>query len=862
MNDLHTDPHLLEREGELQFIVAAGAEALRGDGRVIAVTGDAGAGKSSLVRVTSSQLSGMRTLRGNCDPLSTPRPLGPIRDILVELGSSSAIEDAARMPPGEVAEKLFALLASEPTVAIVEDAQWIDEASVDVLRFLARRIGALPLLLLVTYRHGELGASHPLRLLLGDLARGERASTVTLRPLSEAAVAQLIAGTRLDAASVLRATGGNPFFVTEIARRPEEQLPASVRDAVLASAAGLSATDLETLQLLASAPDGVDDRLLVVLPIDLPALRRMEGTGLLARSGRGIAFRHELARLAVEDSIPPGARAGLHARLLEALEASGSREWAVLTHHARAARDHDRTTRFALAAAEEAVKTGAHLEAAAFFSQALEHLDGSPAERARLLERLSFEQYMVNQLDAAIASITEAMRLWEATGDRAGLAAAHEKRSTFAYYSAQRADAEHHAQIAAEIAEQAGDEVGLGAAMASRGFLAYRRNALDQAAPDLTTAHEIADRNGPRILALQCEILESASSVLCGNTGDRDQLVAHIDAAAAASYDELASMGFTNLAGIDAEQRRFRQAEELLGRSIPFAIDRDITLCQATQTAVRARVQLLRGRWQAAREDANAVLEAQWAPIARFWPHLSLGVLAVRRGEAAESIHQAWRLAAQLDEPLLTLAVLSALAERVWLTGEDDSRVREAAKTLASLRATPGLEWSLGELAVWLKRIGIEIPDQLPVAEPYALMLRGEAREAAAWWRGTGAPFDEAMALLWSDDEEDQWAAVATFDAMDAKATADRARQELRRRGVTSLPPRPRATTRANPAGLTNRQLEVARLIARGLTNAELAQRLYISEKTADHHVSAVLGKLGLVSRREVVRRAAEFGLD
>ena len=83
----------------------------------------------------------------------------------------------------------------------------------------------------------------------------------------------------------------------------------------------------------------------------------------------------------------------------------------------------------------------------------------------------------------------------------------------------------------------------------------------------------------------------------------------------------------------------------------------------------------------------------------------------------------------------------------------------------------------------------------------------------------------------------------------------------MRDRGVANVPHRPRTSTLANPSGLTNRQLDVAKLVARGLTNAEVAQRLYISPKTADHHVSAVLTKLGLTNRREVISQAQLLGL-
>ena len=154
--------------------------------------------------------------------------------------------------------------------------------------------------------------------------------------------------------------------MSEVAKDPDRPLPTSVRDAVLARTADVDRDDFEVLQLAATAPDRLDDRVLPALGVDLPTLRRLHGTGLLLRDSIGLVFRHELARLAVESTIPAGGAAPLHARLLDALEAIEPRDLAVLTHHAVAARDGCRAERYARAAAEEAMRTGAHTEAVSY----------------------------------------------------------------------------------------------------------------------------------------------------------------------------------------------------------------------------------------------------------------------------------------------------------------------------------------------------------------------------------------------------------------------------------------------------------------------------------------------------------------
>jgi DNA-binding CsgD family transcriptional regulator len=288
-----------------------------------------------------------------------------------------------------------------------------------------------------------------------------------------------------------------------------------------------------------------------------------------------------------------------------------------------------------------------------------------------------------------------------------------------------------------------------------------------------------------------------------------------------------------------------------------------VPICSYWQTGVRARMRLLQGRWQASLEDAGHVLAQSGMPLANLWPHLVLGLVELRRhGTDRGHFDAAWQVAEGLDEPLRRLPVLSALAERAWLTGQSDARVSTLAPDLMrSTGSTPAGAWGAGELAVWLHRLGILDERPVHLAPPYLMVLEGRHVAAAEWWRGTGATYDEALALADSDDPDHQVRALERLDQLNAAAVADRLRLVMRQRGVPSVPPRPRSSTLANPSGLTNRQLDVAKLVARGLTNAEIAQQLYISPKTADHHVSAVLTKLGVPNRRQVVLVAQEIGL-
>ena len=234
--------HLLEREPHLAQLGEHLRQAAMGQGRLVLVGGEAGVGNTTLVdefcRLAASTAPVLRT---SCDSLSTPGPLGPVRDLAPALG----LQIDRPSTEGDTREELLrAVLAAfaarpEPTVVIGEDAHWADGATLELLRFLGRRIGALRTLFVVTYRDDEIGVDHPFRLVLGDLATATAVHRISVLPLSEESVCQLAAGSGRDSSALHRLTGGNPFFLTEVLGAESESVPSSVGDAVLARAARL-----------------------------------------------------------------------------------------------------------------------------------------------------------------------------------------------------------------------------------------------------------------------------------------------------------------------------------------------------------------------------------------------------------------------------------------------------------------------------------------------------------------------------------------------------------------------------------------------------------------------------------------------
>jgi len=274
---------LLERDRELTTLVDAAREAVRGIGSVVLLHGEAGIGKSSLVSAIRSELpDGTRMLVGSCDPLSTPRTLGPFRDLTDAVGPRLA----QALQSGERDQVMDALLAElrqpPPSALVIEDVHWADEATVDTLRFLVRRIAQLPVVLLLTYRDDELSRDQPLTQLLGDASHAEQVHHLSPQRLTGPAVRQLVAGSSLDADEVFALSDGNPYFVSElVASAVGSNVPPTVVDAVLGRLRRLSPAHQDIVELLAVVPSSIDRQLLDALVSDHSATAAAEQRGLL-----------------------------------------------------------------------------------------------------------------------------------------------------------------------------------------------------------------------------------------------------------------------------------------------------------------------------------------------------------------------------------------------------------------------------------------------------------------------------------------------------------------------------------------------------------------------------------------------------
>jgi AAA ATPase domain len=345
---------LLEREPLLAHLRALHAGVVETGGAMVFVSGEAGIGKSALTRGFCDALPvGTAVHRGFCDALGTPRALGPLHD----MARTSLAGLGRLLTGGEDRHSVFTafldLIGAGPSVTVIEDAHWADEATLDLLLFVGRRVGDLPATVVVTYRTEEVGRDHPLRRVLGDLASERSVHRLSVPALSEVAVVALAEPFGRDGAQLHAVTGGNPFFVTEALGAPAEHIPVTVRDAVLARASRLGVSARAILDVVALVPDRAEVTLLAsVLAAETAALDDCIGSGMLVAEGPTVRFRHELARRAVEGDVPAARASQAHARILAHLVATDAVDPTRLSYHADAAGDAAAVLLYAPIAAE------------------------------------------------------------------------------------------------------------------------------------------------------------------------------------------------------------------------------------------------------------------------------------------------------------------------------------------------------------------------------------------------------------------------------------------------------------------------------------------------------------------------------
>lgn len=785
-----TATDLVERDEPLATLKAAYEAAASGHGQVALVSGEPGIGKTALVSRFAADLPDGHVLWGACDDLLTPRPLGPLRDIAggVSAPLKSMIID------GTAPHEIHSLLIDElnrspsPTVLVIDDAHWADDATLDAVTFIGRRIAALPAMLVLTFRTGEDAAAGPLHAALAAV-RSSMPLYLELTPLSHQAVASL-AGDRSN--EVYSATGGNPFFVSELLTTVPDAVPPSVTHAVVGRAARLSDEARYLVDLVSVVPTRINTAVLDgVMPNWAMPAEEAERQHLLQVNAEHVQFRHELARNAILSNVPGARRRRLHAEVLDVLLKIGA-DPADIVHHAEAAGATEITADYALVAARRAAAVGSNREAYAHFVRAAKVADRlALPEQAALFEEFATIAYLVVRMDEAFSAIDRAITTYEGLADHAAVGRCIRFRSRLHWYAGHNADAQMDARAAIAILQPLGDSEELARAYSGLSQLAmlasdeatalsWGRRAVDLATKlgdDRTKAHALVNIGSVEIATDpdRTATLWQAHQ-LADTVGDRHEAVR-----------ALLNVSYTGLAWIRPDL-----AWGSISRAIAYADEYQIDTLLAYARCTSAWLQLREGDLEAAENIALAEFNSD-TTVTQLLTTTILTELAVRRGDpaAAQRLADLSARADRTGELQRIVPVLELETEWAITTGAPMPE-RHFASTFAMCDtiARPVGGWAAASLAGWAAVAGIETNFGEPGSPVHGAMVRRDWAAAADAFGAAGWTYHRALMLSLLDDEPALAEALKIARRLGTRPLINRVVARLRERGLNPAPTR------------------------------------------------------------------------
>ncbi|AMJ62295.1 ATP-binding protein [Bosea sp. PAMC 26642] len=858
---------IIERDSSLERLRYLMESAKEGRGHLVAIVGPAGVGKSTLAAAaqTVADPEG-RVLWGACDDFAIAEPLGAVNDLArqVKWDMQSVLRRDGRLAAFSEAFSLFNNTATYNLI-VIEDIQWADGATLDFIRYMGRRIRSSKILLLITARNDDTKSLSKLRHALADIP-ADRAERIEVLPFSESGVIQLAEAQALDGREIHRITGGNAFFVTELLRETKNSMPASVRDAVLTRASYLPSNGRDALNAVSIFPAGVGLAIVesVLKAGAILALDICIDYGLLRCMDGQYAFQHEIARQVIEQALPISRRRVLNTEALKALRCVENAPLAQLVHHAREANDIAAVCELAPLAAEQAASVSAHREAVRHYEAALTHASSLDANvRADLYERYAFECHLIGEIARAIVAQKSALALRISSGDRAKEGDGRRWLSRLSYLAGNRIDADQFGQEALSLLEPLGPSPELAMAYSNLSHLAMLASDVESASAFGNRALQMSEPlicDRPDIL---CHALNNVGSAIHWHDADsgRSYLARSLEIALANGFQDHAARTFTNRSWLELNQFPNRHAARFLADGISYCTEHDLDTWRDFMRGYLTEFLIQRGRWDEAQRIACSVVEGKTASaLARYPSVIAFARIRTRRGiDAEDLLNEASQFLDAGMELQRLVPYASLMAERAWLGLGD----RQAASTLLekaqSMAPDPVY---ISEVLFWKYMLDgdVGLTATQGLAPPLRMLVTGEWQEAATVWQAADFPYESALALL-AGDVDALYRALEIFGRLGADPVAEQIRDLIRRRSGRVAPRGPRASTKANAAGLTRREMDVLRLVELGKSNKEIGNLLFVTAKTVDHHISAILSKLNAKSRGQAAALARTAGL-
>jgi len=861
---------LIERADFLNSLQMKFESVTEGEGHCILLSGEAGIGKTSLIKsFYNEKKDNCKIYQGTCDALFTPRPLAPIYDIIWQIQKDTQENELHNVERSLLFNQLFIGLEQQkkPVIIIIEDIHWADEATLDFIKFFARRISRIHCLFILSYRDNEILDNHPLRNVLGQLP-SDSLTRLQLQHLSRHAVEKMAEERGYKGEDVFSISGGNPFYVTEILASYSPGVPDNIKDAILSVYHRQEKGTKNAWEICSVIPEGLEiSRFAKIKASWDEGMDHCFALQIIIVKKNRVVFKHELYRRTIEGSLSPFKRIALNKKMLElfldSFEAEGEIERIV--HYAKNANENKLVVKYAPIAARQAACVGAHIEASKLFLTAIEYSDGNDEDQmVEFYESYAYECYLTNQTKDAIIYQGKALKIWQKKNEVERAGNSLRFLSRLWWFDGNRQEAEKYGKQAVEILVSRPASKAKAMAYSNMSQLKMlsddKTECIEWGNKAIEMAKEIED---DEILS---HAMNNVGSILWkvnfSNESGKKMLFESLDIALKNSFHEHAARSYSNIASIYLLYKEYELAKQVLEDGINYCEERNLDASKNYKLYAKARIFLETGDWQrAATILENLVSNPSQVGSVKISALATLAIIKIRKGEedALVYLSEAKQLALKTKEHHRILPVMIAELEYEWLTGKQRITEEELKLSNELIQRVDNIFLN-SEFSFWLQKVrkkDLCLPD---LYEPYKLLKEGKSRLAAAFWEAKDCPFEKALALF-TGNEDDMKNALLIFQQMGADAVYEKIKMEMRAVGIKKIPRGLRESTKANPAQLTNRELDVLNLLQKGIQNKEIAGALFISPKTADHHISNILFKLDVKSRAMAVTEAVRLGI-
>ena len=861
---------LIEREDVLQTLETNFESIKKGEGHCILISGEAGIGKTSLIKSFSKEKKDhCKVYQGTCDALFTPRPLAPVFDIIWQMSNNTPRNEVHNLDRTVLFNHLFYELEQQnkPAIIIIEDIHWADEATLDFIKFFARRVTRIHCLVILSYRDNEIVGNHPMRNVLGQLP-ADSFTRIQLSPLSRQAVEKMAEERGYKGEDVFSISGGNPFYVTEILASYSPGVPDNIKDSIISVYNRQEKGTRNAWEICSVIPEGLELKRFGKIKSSWDAeMDHCFALQIIVIKNNRVTFKHELYRRTIEASLSPFKRISLNKKMLELFLDSFEEEGEIerIVHYAKNANENKLVVKYSPIAAKQAASVGAHIEASKLFLTAIEYSDGNNEdEMVALYESYAYECYLTNQIKEAIIYQGRALKIYQKKNEVAQAGNSLSFLSRLWWFDGNRQEAEKYGKQAIETLElqPASKEKAMAYSnMAQLKMLSDEMaECIEWGNKAIEMATEIKDDE------TLCHAMNNVGTVLWKRKSSeqkgKEMLLGSLDMALKNSFHEHAARSYSNIAGIYLHFKDYESAKKVLEDGINYCDERNLGSSKNYKLYAKARLLLETGDSQHAMAiTQNLLINTVHLGSVKILALTVMAIIKLRKGDddAILYLNEAKHLAIKTKEHLRTIPIMIAELGYEWLTGKKRLTDEELKLSIELVQRIDNACLN-SEFAFWLYKVRKKDLGLTNLYEPYKLLKEGNIKSTVRFWEAKGCPFDKALALS-EGTEEDKKNALLIFQQLGADAVYERIKMEMRAEGIKKIPRGLRASTKSNPAQLTNREMDVLNLLQKGIQNKEIAAVLFISPKTADHHISNILFKLDVNSRSKAVVEAFRLGI-